>query len=217
MIFEKGDKLVFIGDSITADGCAQDPEGIGLGYVRIIHDFIKARYPELGIQIINKGIGGDRVTDLHLRWKKDVILEKPDWISISIGINDVWHQFTDTNSIKISPGHFEMIYRELLLSLKEKTDAKIIMMEPSIIGEDIHSNENLLLKKYVEITRRLSSDFNTLLIPIHHVFQSYLIKNPHIKLTTDGVHMNSTGRMLMALTWLENLGIIPEKRSFTLS
>src|SRR5215211_5094424 len=91
-------KLVMIGDSITDCERAR-PVGEGLfdalgrGYVSYMDAFLGAVYPERGIRIVNMGISGNTVRDLKGRWETDVLALKPDWVSLMIGINDVWRQF----------------------------------------------------------------------------------------------------------------------------
>src|SRR4051812_26396774 len=98
MIFSKHDKIVMIGDSIT-DCERKRPVGegkndaLGKGYVSLVHAMLHARYPELALRVVNMGIGGNTTRDLKQRWETDVLDLKPDWISIMIGINDVWRQF----------------------------------------------------------------------------------------------------------------------------
>ncbi|UUZ85108.1 GDSL-type esterase/lipase family protein [Paenibacillus sp. P26] len=93
MPFKAKDKIVFIGDSITDKGRRKDPLKLGTGYVRILHDFLTAAYPALSLKIINEGISGNRVTDLEKRWMFDVLDHRPQWVSVSIGINDVWRHW----------------------------------------------------------------------------------------------------------------------------
>ncbi len=93
-------KWLFVGDSITDSGRNQDPEGLGYGYVRMIKEEI---IKEFHVEIINKGVSGNRIKDLESRWKRDVLAVEPDLISISISINDVWRQITRItgNRIKV--------------------------------------------------------------------------------------------------------------------
>ena len=48
-----------------------------------------AKYPDRPIRYINRGIGGNRITDLKLRWRDDVLYHRPDRVSVKIGINDL--------------------------------------------------------------------------------------------------------------------------------
>lgn len=197
-------KIVFIGDSITEWGRFDDDENLGDNYVRLIHDYLKVTYPEKQLNMINKGIGGNRVTDLAARWEEDVIAQNPDIVSISIGVNDVWRQVDGSEIDQIYPEQFEQIYDEILSQLKAKTKAQIILMEPTVIDEDVDSRGNNLLIPYVEAIHRLVKKYDTLLVPTHDVFLDYLRKGDY-PLTTDGVHMNPAGNMLMAITWLKTV------------
>ncbi|MGY4691375.1 SGNH/GDSL hydrolase family protein [Salibacterium sp. K-3] len=199
------DRLVLIGDSITENGRLEDPEQIGNGYVRLIHDYLLTRHPSLQLDIHNKGIGGNRVTDLAERWEQDVVALQPEWLSISIGINDVWRQLDRPEIEQIYPERFEETYHQLLQQTKSHTKASLILMEPTIIDEDPLSDGNRLLQPYVEAARRLAAEHNALLVSTHDAFLHYLHSGTKTALTTDGVHMNTKGDMLMASTWLQRL------------
>ena len=206
-MFKANEKLLFIGDSITQDGRFDDEEGLGKGYVRLIHDFLEEHQTIEKPIIVNKGISGNRVTDLEKRWEEDVIREQPDWLSVSIGVNDVWRQLDSPDMVQVLPDHFAEVYRSLLQDVKEKTNAKLIIMEPTIIEEDVASKGNKMLHEYVEITHRLAQDFNGILVPTHEAFLNHLKQPSAPALTTDGVHMNDQGRKLMTDTWLKAVGI----------
>ena len=189
-------KVIFIGDSITASGKNSDPERLGNGYVRMIKEEIANN-----VRVINKGVNGHRVTDLAFRWKRDVIDLEPDLLSISIGINDVWRQLDSPALDQVDVQQFEEVYRDLLSQLK--SSVKVVLMEPTIIDEDLQSRGNQLLVPYVEVVRKLAKEFKAVLVPTHTVFISHLQKYPEIALTTDGVHMRRKGNELMAKSWLQ--------------
>ena len=87
-----------IGDSVT-DCERLRPIGEGLfdalgrGYVSMVDGLLMARYPAHRIRVVNMGVSGNTVRDLQKRWQTDVMDLKPDWLSVCIGINDVWRQF----------------------------------------------------------------------------------------------------------------------------
>ena len=98
MLMEPKSKLVMIGDSITdCERARPYGEGlfgaIGKGYVSLVDALLTAAYPELGIRVVNMGTSGNTVRDLSARWQSDVLDLKPDWLSVMIGINDVWRQY----------------------------------------------------------------------------------------------------------------------------
>ena len=176
---------------------------IGTGYVRLLHDYLKVTYPKRDFEIFNKGISGNRVTDLAERWERDVISLNPDIVSISIGINDVWRQVDSPEIDQVYPEQFEEIYESLLTSITEKTKASIVLMEPTIIEEDVQSIGNKLLIPYVETVHRLADKYNATIVPTHQAFIEFLKSSNDHPLTIDGVHMNSMGNMLMAKTWIQ--------------
>ncbi|MEK1832492.1 hypothetical protein AAAC51_36970 [Priestia megaterium] len=79
---------------------------------------------------------------MNLRWEEDVIKLNPDYISILIGINDVWRQLDYREKEQVYPDQFKEIYRGLLARVKDRTKAKLILMEPTIIEEDRNSEGN---------------------------------------------------------------------------
>ena len=100
MIIQRGSKLLMIGDSITDCGRARPmgeaaDNGLGDGYVALVDAWLRAAHPAWPVGIVNMGISGDTVRDLRARWQTDVLDQAPDWLSIFIGINDVWRRFGD--------------------------------------------------------------------------------------------------------------------------
>ena len=85
---QDGETVLFIGDSITDCGRRGAEMPMGIGYVKMVTEITTARYPERNVNFINKGIGGNRITDLKDRWQDDVFYHSPDRLSIKIGIND---------------------------------------------------------------------------------------------------------------------------------
>ena len=73
MLFEKGDTILFIGDSIS-DYERAKPVGEGLfnawgkSYVANVGSLLNCMYPELALRITNMGVGGNQVRDLDRRW-----------------------------------------------------------------------------------------------------------------------------------------------------
>ena len=105
LVFGPQQKIVLIGDSITDCGRRNEPFApYGAGYVKFVRALLLARYPELGLEVVNRGIGGNTVRDLARRWDEDVIAEQPDWLSVKIGINDVWRTMTGRHDGGGAPG-----------------------------------------------------------------------------------------------------------------
>lgn len=86
---KKGDKIAFLGDSITQAGAR------GKGYIKLIKAELEKKHKDLDIEIIGAGISGNKVPDLQSRVEHDVIEKKPTLVFVYIGINDVWHGEND--------------------------------------------------------------------------------------------------------------------------
>jgi len=195
--------LLFIGDSITESGRFEDSQGIGDSYVRNIVEsgFIKGEK----WNVLNRGVSGDRITDLKERWDQDVLAHRPDVLSISIGVNDVWRQLDHPDLPQVTRDEFRSIYRQLLNRVSANT--KLILMEPTIIEENSESKGNQLLSAYVAIVQELAEEYNAILVPTHREFIKSLKDGDHEQLTTDGVHMTDAGNKLMANSWMKTVPI----------
>ena len=94
MMFEADQRIVFIGDSITDCGRRDVRAPYGDGYMSLVRALVTARFPAVPLTWVNRGVGGDTVRDLAARWERDAVGERPDWLVVMIGINDVWRAFT---------------------------------------------------------------------------------------------------------------------------
>ena len=124
---QKGDRIVFLGDSITQAGAGPK------GYITLIQNTIKEKHPDLGVEVIGAGISGNKVPDLQRRLEKDVLAKKPTLVVIYIGINDVWHGENDPS--KGTPkDKFEAGLKEIIGKVKE-AGGRVVLCTPTVIGE----------------------------------------------------------------------------------
>ncbi len=203
----RGETLLFIGDSITDAGRREDADGLGFGYVRYFHDMLFARHPGCGIQVLNRGIGGDTIRHLDARWETDVIAEKPDVLSISIGVNDVWRQLQSPgNPEEVLIDEFTAIYRKLLDRTREAVGCRLLLLEPTIIGEEPDAPHNRLMQPYLDRVADLAKTYDATLVPLNRAFHRAIAARPEQQWTTDGVHPLTHGHMLMALGIVDVLG-----------
>jgi lysophospholipase L1-like esterase len=197
--------ILFQGDSITDAGRKRNIyEALGEGYAMITAACVSASHPEYGARFINRGIGGNRIRDLRNRWKKDCLDLKPNLVSILIGINDVlgkpfWKEPTSTES-------FQSDYEYILEQTRCNPEIRIVLLEPFLLS----SNENYAKTKcnltpIIEITRKLSKHFKTVLIPLNDIFaRAASVKNPYYW-SVDGVHPTLAGHALIAQSWIRGI------------
>jgi acyl-CoA thioesterase-1 len=210
----KNSTLVCLGDSITE---ARD------GYVKVVENLIHAGYPERNVKVVNSGIGGHKAPDMLARLQRDVIAHRPNVVTINVGINDVWHGFRDWEPARDYPEGdgpngvpldvYEATVGRMVDTLRESTDAEIVLVTPTVIGEDVDNPDNRAnanLAHYVAAIQRIAASRNTHFAPAHDDFVQAIragrSADPQFQLTTDGVHMNAVGNHVMALTVLAALG-----------
>ena len=204
LLFQSGDKVLFIGDSITDCGRRDAHAPLGHGYVRKITELITAKYPERDITYVNKGIGGDIVEGLEGRWDADVIAEEPDWLSVKIGINNASRQHGEGISTEDYLPIWEACYRRILTRAKSELNAPLFLFEIFYIEEDVEMPRPLAVDAYNESIHRLAEEFGARLIPTNAAFDLAVAARPGALWTTqDGVHPNAEGHTLMALEFLK--------------
>ena len=208
MILEHMDRIVFAGDSITDMGRAK-PLGEGLfdnvghSYVRIVENMLSTWYPEIMIRVTNAGISGNTSRDLLNRFQKDVIDLKPDWVSICIGINDVWRQF-DSPAIPDShvlPEEYEANVEKMILSVKSQVKG-IFLMTPYYMELNQADWMRKRMNEYGAVCKRLAEKHNCIFIDLQNMFDTYFMYRHSSYIAWDRVHPNQIGATLIARAFL---------------
>jgi len=200
---KSGETIIFIGDSITDCGRRDIERPLGNGYVKFFSDILSIREPGKKINIINKGIGGDIVTGLRDRWSDDVICNKPDWLSIKIGINDL-HGHLQQKENGVTPEIYEQAYDDILSRTVEKySKCKILLIDPFYISleqsQSSFRKEVLdIIGTYIQTVHSMSKKYNTLLVKTHDLFQEQLNYNNAEVFCSEPVHPYSIGHLLIA-------------------
>ena len=206
---EDGERMLFIGDSITDCGRRDRAAPLGDGYVSIFAEMATARHPGRNIEWLNMGIGGNRTTHLRERWQPDVIGRKPDRLSIKIGINDL-HSFLRRDPDAVPPDRYERTFDEILTSTRQALgDIPVLLITPFYISTNLdHEFEGAVLRlipKYIDVVREMSSKYDTLLLDLHEVFQEHLRYRPSSTFCPEPVHPNHSGHVVIANALMELL------------
>jgi acyl-CoA thioesterase I len=191
--------ILFIGDSVTDGGRREDaPDFLGDGYVRIIAERLPTR------QVINVGIGGNRVIDLRDRWHVDVVEQKPDILSVYIGINDTWRRYDENDPTSASS--FEAGYRACLADLGGAS--RLILVEPFVLPvneEQEHWYEDLDGKR--DVVARLAAEFDAGFVPLQSLLATAAEDHGAAALAADGVHPTELGHRMIADAWFTVAGL----------
>lgn len=200
-------KILFQGDSITDAGrtTTNGGDALGAGYPLFIASELMMNDPS--IQVINRGISGNRVVDLFARWKADCLNLNPDVLSILIGVNDVWHERLCNNGVEAEK--FELVYRLLIEeTLKKLPNIKIILMgafltEGTVAEGDDWQTFSDEVKIRRQITEKLAKEYNLTYIDLQKVFDGALKTAPASHWTAEGVHPSPQGHALIKKAWLD--------------
>jgi lysophospholipase L1-like esterase len=194
---KSGEKIVFIGDSITMQG----------GFAELIAQAVQEKQAGLDVKVARHGLNGGRVPDMlggktpwgEMKPFAEILSdEQPTVVILYLGINDVMH----------SPGtsrqEFEQGLTDLLKSAQQ-TGAVVVLATPAVNGENIdpQSAEQQKLEDYVRISRQVARAQSATLCDLRESFVEHLRKhnpeqNHHGILTYDGVHMSQAGNRLIA-------------------
>lgn len=212
MLFEKGQTVLFIGDSISDYERAR-PVGEGLfdawgrSYVANVGALLGCMYPELGLRVVNMGISGNQVRDLEARWETDVMNRKPDWVSVLIGINDVWRQFDSPYmpETHVLPEEFEATYARLI----ERTLAHVkgmILMSPYFMEPNRLDPMRVRMDEYGAIVRRLAERYGLVFVDLQAAWDALFAHMHPCNIAWDRIHPNQTGCMYIAKQLLAAVG-----------
>ncbi|WP_162555921.1 SGNH/GDSL hydrolase family protein [Reichenbachiella versicolor] len=213
-IFQDGQTVSFIGNSITQDG----------RYHMLIHAFHATRFPSQKVKFINAGVSGDVAGGMINRFEKDVLVYNPDYSLLMTGMNDMRGNLFKSGievSRTISAQREEAldIYKqqtEKLVDLILESGIKPILMTPSIYDQTAelktpaaYGKNDALVKCAIHI-RKLADKIQA---PVVDLNSFMLVLNEKVQeqdptqtiVSQDRVHPKHTGHFTMAYKILETL------------
>jgi len=209
MLIHPHSKLLMIGDSIT--DCERGTpvgeafhDGLGRGYVSLVNAFLTAAHPAHKIRVMNVGMDGNTALDLAARWERDVLALKPDWLSVMIGINDVWRQF----DMPLQPEtHVPLdVYTQTLDSLLAQTRPQLqglVLMSPYFIEPNRAEPMRAMMDKYGEAMRQLAQKHAAIFVDTQAAFDEVLPSIHPMTLAWDRVHPTQAGHAVLARAFLK--------------
>ncbi|MCF2443161.1 SGNH/GDSL hydrolase family protein [Dyadobacter sp. CY345] len=208
---ETGYTFLFQGDSITDGNRTRNSDWnhvMGHGFAYLIASRLWFDHPEKKFQFFNRGVSGNKITDLAQRWQMDTIDLKPDLINILVGVNDT--EAAVKGSKENTTDQFESDYRKLLQTTKEKLpNVQLVLCIPFLfpVGRvkdkpEVYEKE---LRPRQEIVRKLAKEFNAIEIDFQSEFDKALKKAAADYWIWDGIHPMPAGHELMARFWLNEV------------
>lgn len=213
---KSGERVAFLGDSITQQGWSN-----AAGYVKLI----VAAFDANGIKVepIPAGISGHKSNDMLARLDRDVLSKKPHWMTLSCGVNDVWHgakgvplndaqaaaqTYQRRNEMEPEKGTYEKNITQIVDKAMH-AGVQVVILTSTPIKEDLGNEENKKLAPYNDFLRKLAKEKHLPLADLNAMFQERIkVANQPKKnvFTVDGVHMNAEGNKIMATGVLQAFG-----------
>lgn len=197
-LVKTGTKVAFLGDSITQGGASHPG-----GYVRLVESGLKAA--GVNIVAIPAGISGHKSTDMLARLDKDVISKKPDVMTLSCGVNDVWHGPRGVELDAYKKNITEIVDRA------QKAGIQVVILTSTLIGPKLDDANNTKAKAYNEFLRNLAKERKLPVADLNADMIEAQSKDApgggKVNVTTDGVHMNYLGNLMMAKGVLKSFGL----------
>ncbi len=193
--------IVFQGDSITDAGRNRNNDNErGIGYPTLVAAELGYKYPGEYV-FINEGVSGNRIVDLYARIKRDIIHRRPDYLTILIGINDVWHELNDRNGVDNKK--FFKVYCDLIEEIKAVLpDIKIFILEPFVLKASATSKNWAVFRRETEMraasAKAVAEKYDLTFIPLQEKFDEAEKKAEASYWLLDGVHPSAAGHELIA-------------------
>jgi lysophospholipase L1-like esterase len=143
------------------------------------------------------------------RWDGDCIAQRPNVVSILIGINDVW-QLAMEPELALSAAslsEYEVTYDELLSRAKKRCNCQFVLAEPFMFCRDQHNAVFEALMPYIEAVHRLAVKYDAVLVPLQREIDRKLAEIPPEKWSVDMVHPYLWAHAWIALRWLDATGL----------
>ncbi|MBR0463031.1 MAG: SGNH/GDSL hydrolase family protein [Clostridia bacterium] len=208
--------ILFQGDSITDAGRYRETDhettSMGGGYPLLLKARLMTDHPS-EYHIINRGVSGDRIVDVYARMLRDIVNLKPDYLSILIGVNDVWHGIGD-NPNGVAADKFEKIYDMLLSELRDMLpDCWFIILEPFVLpgpatlSDAANPNRWETFSTEVPLraaaAKRVADKHKSAFVPLQDMFDKRCETAEPTHWLRDGVHPTEAGHECIAREWMK--------------
>ena len=130
--FKDGDRVCFIGDSITHGG----------SYHSNVYLYYLTRFPDREFRVWNKGISGNQASHVMERLETDIASELPTVSTLMLGMNDIGRWLygadkTDATSLQNQAGQLNAYYAnmEKVVAQLDGIGSEVVFITPSIYDQ----------------------------------------------------------------------------------
>lgn len=215
-----GDRIIFVGDSITGLGSNN-----GQGFVHLIESVLRQTHPSNTMQFVALGGSGQSVAS----WlsvekesrRKECLLDVPgvgvqtnldrgaDVLVVMLGMNDVLAPYVSDTATDLDT--WTERYRSLIRALRERVHPRVLAVASvTMATEDPASPPNRLIAAMNGRLAALARAEQCLLLPtsetMHDVLRDGRQRCSDFHVTYDFVHPNAAGHVAIAAGMLKGLG-----------
>ena len=216
--FEEGERVVFVGNSITHGG----------HYHSFIWLYYMTRFPDKPITIMNAGIGGESAWDMKDRLDYDVFNRKPTYVTLTFGMNDTGYDiYMKDNAKELSEQRIAKSlesYREIEERLLAKNKIKKVLIggspydETSKFNNFILRNKNNAILKIIDAQRTSAKKNGWGFVDFNQPMREISRKEQEADSTftfcrIDRIHPDNDGQMVMAYLFLKAQGLAGDEVS----
>lgn len=216
--FEEGERVVFVGNSITHGG----------HYHSFIWLYYMTRFPDKPITIMNAGIGGESAWDMKDRLDYDVFNRKPTYVTLTFGMNDTGYDiYMKDDAKELSEQRIAKSlesYREIEERLLAKNKIKKVLIggspydETSRFNNFILHNKNNAILKIIDAQRTSTKKNGWGFVDFNQPMREISRKEQEADSTftfcrIDRIHPDNDGQMVMAYLFLKAQGLAGDEVS----
>lgn len=190
------ERLLCLGDSITAANRLFCPDKLGEGYVSMLPPLSK------DLEILNRGMDGFTISRILQNIQRDCINLHPDIITVQAGINNIGLMMnTDRSPAQQAQMMAEYVkeYTALLKKITEQSQARLILIEPFIFPyPEEYAGWIPHVKTLSGHIKELADIFGCSFLPLHDLLNQEARRMGYDAVTTDGIHLTPLGHQIVA-------------------
>lgn len=214
-LFQDGEVVCFLGDSITARGSLQTN----------VSDYYLTRFPDRTVRFVNAGRSGDTANGSLRRLEEDVMNHKPTSVAIMFGMNDIgrgYYTFNPTDaqiqSQNAALERYQASMEKVVARIRtEAGDPKLLFVTPTPYDQTAEIEMTNLfgcndgLGRCGEIVRKLAQANSATVVDFHGPMTELNLKqqenDPKWTIVgRDRVHPGAPGFLMMTWLFLKSQG-----------
>lgn len=214
--FRKGDRVAFVGNSITDGG----------HYHSYIWLYYMTHFPRIRLWMANCGVGGDTAKDILARFDDDVLAKEPTVVTFTFGMNDTgYYEYNGNDSADFARRKYEETRQRFALceeKLKSLKGIRTVMIgtspydQTSTFNDEVFARKNDNMQRVVSLQKEAAErngweflDFNAPMVAMNRKQQQ---TDPAFTLIgSDRIHPDNDGHMAMAYLFLQAQGMVGRK------